>query len=281
MIIDAHTHLFSLDTERYPLGTSDSTYRPAADGSADSLKREMDSAGVARALTITAGFYGWDNSTTMDMLAGREDWLAAGVLVDPASVDGPDQLTFLVSRGASGIRIQQHLFYHRDLDDPISTALWQRAGDLGLAIDVNASHPEYEAVENRIRAFPETRFLLDHCGYVSADLAPKENTVKPAVDLARYPNVYAKLTFLPLASDETFPFRDVHGMVRELVDAFGPERCMFGTNFPQAQYSPQVSYGQIVELFAEAIDLSSEEREWILGGTAASLWRWSTTSDIA
>ena len=84
MIIDGHTHLYSRDTERYPLGDPDSTYRPEADGSADTLKKEMDAAGVDRALTITAGFYGWDNSSTMDAFAGRESWLAAGVLVDPA-----------------------------------------------------------------------------------------------------------------------------------------------------------------------------------------------------
>ena len=63
-------------------------------------------------------------------------------------------------------------------------------------------------------------------------------------------------------------------MVRELVDAFGPERCLFGSNFPTAQYSPQTSYAQTVELFADAIDLSAEERAWILGGTARTLWRW-------
>jgi len=275
LIVDGHTHLFSLDTERYPLANPEASYRPEADGSAETLKKEMGAAGVDRALTITAGFYGWDNTTTMDTLVGRDGWLAGGVLVDPASVDGPDELTRLVEAGASGIRIQRHLFYHRDLDDPVSTPLWQRASDLDLTIDVNASHPEYGAVENRVRAFPETRFVLDHCGYVSATLAPSVNTVEPAVALARYLNTYAKLTFLPLASKEPFPFNDVHWMVRELVDAFGPERCLFGTNFPQAQYSPHVSYAQIVELFAEAIGLSPCEREWILGGTALNLWRWS------
>ena len=275
MIVDGHTHLFSLDTERYPLANPEADYRPEADGSAETLKQEMDASGVDRALTITAGFYGWDNATTMDILRGRVDWLAGGVLVEPASEDGPDELTRLVEAGASGIRIQRHLFHHRNLDDPVSTPLWQRASDLNLTIDVNASHPEYGCVENRVRAFPETRFVLDHCGYVSAALAPSQNTVEPALALARYPNTYAKLTFLPLASKEPFPFNDVHWMVRELVDAFGPERCLFGTNFPQAQYSPHVSYKQIVALFAEAIDLSPSEREWILGGTALGLWRWS------
>jgi predicted TIM-barrel fold metal-dependent hydrolase len=275
MLIDAHTHIFLEDTDRYPLGDPNSTYRPATDGSAAKLRTEMDAAGIDRALTITAGFYGWDNSSTLDELDGNASWLAAGVLVDPASPDGPTTLSDLVEQGVSGIRIQRHLFYQRALDDPISTPLWAKAADLDLTVDINATQEEYGAVENRLREFPNTRFILDHCGYVSGDLAPDENTVAPATALARYPNVYAKLTFLTTASNEDFPFRDVHWMVRELVDAFGPERCLFGTNFPQAQYSPHVSYAQIVELFREAIDLSPTEREWIFGGTAAGLWKWS------
>ena len=63
-------------------------------------------------------------------------------------------------------------------------------------------------------------------------------------------------------------------MVRELVGAFGPDRCLFGSNFPTDQYSPKTSYQETVELFFDAIELSNEEREWILGGTANKLWAW-------
>jgi L-fuconolactonase len=274
MIIDAHTHIFSLDFEGYPLADPEGSYRPTTDGSAELLKRQMDEAGVDRALTITPGFYGWDNRYSFDALEGNGDWLAVGLLVDPASVDGPQILEELVERGACGLRIQRHLFFHGDLDDPAITPLWAKAAQLGLTVDVNATHEEYGAVESRLREFPDTRFILDHCGYVSPSLAPKENTVAPVVALARYPNAYAKLTFLPVASREGFPFADVHGMVRQVVDAFGPERCLFGCNFPTAQYCPDISYTQAVELFAEVIDLSPGERECILGGTAAELWRW-------
>ncbi len=275
MIIDGHTHIVLEDTQRYPLADPNSTYRPETDGSAAILKEQMREAGVERALTITAGFYGWDNSSALDERKGNEEWLAVGVLVDPAGKDAPEELDRLVAAGACGLRIQRHLFYHKDLDDPISTPLWQRAAELDLTVDINASHPEYAAVEARVRQFPQTRFILDHCGYVSGALAPKENTTAPVTALARYSNVYAKLSFLPLASKEGFPFADVHWMVREIVDAFGPERCLFGSNFPTAQYCPQTSYAQAVELFAEAVELSKEERAWILGGTAARLWRWS------
>jgi predicted TIM-barrel fold metal-dependent hydrolase len=147
---------------------------------------------------------------------------------------------------------------------------------IGADGDINATQAEYDAVEKRVRQFPQTRFILDHCGYVSAALKPRQNTVEAVLQLARYPNVYAKLTFLPVASQEPFPFGDVHWMVRAIVDAFGAHRCLFGSNFPTAQYSPQTTYTQTVDLFREAIDLAAEEREWILGGTASQLWKWAS-----
>ena len=125
---------------------------------------------------------------------------------------------------------------------------------------MNATHEEYTAVEARVREFPQTRFVLDHCCYVSGSLAPSENTTAPVRALARYKNVYIKLTFLPLASRQAYPFADVHWIVRELVDAFGPDRCLFGSNFSTVQYSPQTEYEQTVALFADAVDLSVEER---------------------
>ena len=63
-------------------------------------------------------------------------------------------------------------------------------------------------------------------------------------------------------------------MVRKIVDAFGPERCVYGSNFPTAQYNQTLSYAETMRLFAEAIDLTQLEREWILGRTAQNLWRW-------
>ena len=275
LIIDSHTHLMTLDTERYPLADPSSVYQPAFEGSANALHEQMQLSGVSKALAISTGFYGWDNSYVLDQQVDNKSLLAVAALVDPAGVDSAQRLDVLVEQGVCGLRIQRHLFYQQALDDPISTPLWCAVSDLGLTVDVNAAHEEYAAVEARVRAFPQTRFFLDHCGYVSSALAPSENTTAPVRALARYENVYIKLTFLPLASRQAYPFTDVHWMVRELVDAFGPDRCLFGSNFPTVQYIPQTGYEQTVALFADAVDLSVEERAWILGGTAQTLWRWS------
>jgi len=151
LIIDAHTHIFSLDMERYPLADPDAAYRPQTDGSASLLRSQMSETGVDRTLTITAGFYGWDNRYALEQLSGNSDWLAVGVLVDPAAEDGPGILESCLAHGACGLRIQRHLHYHRGLDDPVSTPLWTRASELGLTVDVNATHEEYAAVEQRVR----------------------------------------------------------------------------------------------------------------------------------
>ena len=274
-IIDAHTHIFSPDLERYPLANPNSSYRPITDGRAETLKAQMEAAGVERAVTISPWFYGWNIDYTLDALAQHRDWLAVAALVPPTAPDGPALLERYVKEfGVCGLRIQARISGLGRFDDPASTPIWEKAAELGLPVDVNATHEEYPQVEQRLRDFPTVPVLLDHCGYVSGDLAPKTPTVGPVVRLAEYPNTYAKLTFLALASQEEYPFRDVHWMVHELVDAFGAERCLFGSNFPTAQYNAKMTYTQTVRIFQEEIDLPPVAQDWILGGTASKLWQW-------
>jgi L-fuconolactonase len=275
MIIDAHTHIFSSDLNKYPLAAPKSTYRPITDGRAELLYSQMVEAGVDRAVTISPWFYGWDIRYTLDTLQEHRSWLAVVALVDPTSMDGPQQLEHYVNEyGVCGLRIQGKISRLGRFDDPRATPLWQKAADLGLPIDINATHEEYSQVERRIRQFPQIPVILDHCGYISSDLAPSSPTVEPVLRLAQYPNVYAKLTFLGIPSQKPYPFTDVHWMARVIIDTFGAERCLNGSNFPTAQYNPLMTYRQTVQLFSEEIELTSAERSWILGGTAAKLWIW-------
>src|SRR5690242_10046972 len=90
MIIDAHTHLFAPDAEKYPPAAD--TYKPTMPGSVELLRAQMDEAGVDRAFTISPWVYKWDCRYTLDALAANRSWLAAGVLVDPRSPAGPATL---------------------------------------------------------------------------------------------------------------------------------------------------------------------------------------------
>jgi predicted TIM-barrel fold metal-dependent hydrolase len=135
MIIDAHTHIFSTDMDRYPLGDPTSSYRPVTEGSVTLLRAQMDEAGVDRAVTIPPWFYRWDPSYVLDVLAENRTWLAAAALVDPWSEKGPAQLERLVREfGFCGLRIQATISGLGPFDDPDTTPLWRKAADLGIPI---------------------------------------------------------------------------------------------------------------------------------------------------
>lgn len=235
MIIDTHTHLFAADLDRYPTDPATS-YQPEVSGSVELLRQQMDDSGVDRALTISPWPYRWNMGYVLDILPENRRWLAVAVLVDPFDAEGPTQLErYVKDHGVCGLRIQGRILEMDPVDQPATTPLWKKAADLGITLDVNASQDEYDAVARRAREFPDLRIVLDHCGYVSPNLYPPEPTVDAVVRLADLPNVYTKLSFLGAASAGGFPCADVHWMVRRVVDAFGAERCVFGTNSPTAQ----------------------------------------------
>jgi predicted TIM-barrel fold metal-dependent hydrolase len=275
MIIDSHTHLFAPDAVRYPIADPAATYKPLTNGSVEFLKAQMDDAGVDRAITISPWPYRWDMSYVLDILSERRRWLAVAVLIDPRSPNGPKMLESYVKKyGVSGLRIHGRVMQLGPYDDPATTPLWATAADLGITLDACAALDEYPLIAKRAEQFPHLPIILDHCGYISPDVDPKEPDLPPVLAMARYPNVYAKLTFVGTASKQGYPFDDVHWMARQIIDAFGPDRCMYGSNFPTEQYNPKFTYKQTVQLFAQDLDLTAEERAWILGGTAAKLWRW-------
>ena len=197
MIIDTCMHLCSPDTVTYPPCGDAVPYfadgGPTAerDASPAHLSKLMARHSVSRAFNFCNGWYGWDNRLAMDLLEGNDDWLACGVLLDPASPASPDELRRLVAGGASGLRIQP-IVTARPLDDPAATPLWQVAAELGIAVDVILAQHEYEQVAQRAREFPSVPIVLDHCGWL-VGFDPETLTVDIPCALAIYPNVFIQL----------------------------------------------------------------------------------------
>ncbi|MBM4436767.1 MAG: amidohydrolase [Actinobacteria bacterium] len=275
MIVDTHTHLFADDRARFPLSPG-RTYDPRTPGSAELLRAEMDAARVERAVVISPYVYRWDNRYVMDCWQRFGDWLAVAVLVDPRAPDGPDTLRRLVADGASGLRIHGDINGLGPYDDPATTPLWRAAADLNVPLDACAALEEYPEIERRVRELPALRVILDHCGYIGGRWNPTRVDLEPVLALARYPNVYAKLTFLGSVPDSPWPHANAHWMVRRILDAYGPERCLWGSNFPTKQYNPSATYAQHVDVFRTHLELTPDERRWVMGGTAQTLWKWRT-----
>ncbi len=120
--------------------------------------------------------------------------------------------------------------------------------------------------------FAGLRVVLDHCFSLSRSSPNYEATVATVVEMARRPNLHAKLTFVASGSAQRYPFRDMHDALRMFVDAYGPDRCVWGSDFPTELWCPKVAYGDHLRLFREGLGLTPGEQEAILGGTAERLW---------
>src|SRR5260370_31272869 len=90
---------------------------------------------------------------------------------------------------------------------------------------------------------PGLKLVIDHVGISVRGKAPKVFEELPAVcALARHPNIAVKASGMPSLSAEPYPFRDLHGAIRQLVDAFGPRRVFSGTVLTRM---PSTSYERI------------------------------------
>lgn len=122
------------------------------------------------------------------------------------------------------------------------------------------------------QAFPDASIVLEHAGMLE-DRSPGGWAAwrKGMSGLAACPNVATKLsglgTFVRAASVAL-----MRPVIRETVDLFGPDRCLFGSNFPIEKL--WCSYGALIGAFREAIaEHAPGERAAIMAGNARRLYR--------
>jgi L-fuconolactonase len=141
--------------------------------------------------------------------------------------------------------------------------------DAGLAYDLLITPPQFDAAIETVAALPELRFVLDHAGKPrirDRELEPWRDLIG---QLARHANVTCKLSGLVTEADPAaWTVDDLRPYAGTIFDAFGPERLMFGSDWPVCLLA--ASYDQVI-IAAEELTagLSGAERAAVFGGTAA------------
>ncbi len=119
---------------------------------------------------------------------------------------------------------------------------------------------------------PGLRLIIDHLGRLSGtkDEAAFAN-LPDMLALAKYPNVAIKATGAPSYSSEAYPYRNIHGHLRRIYDAFGPERMFWGTDITRMP----CSWRQCVTLFTEELPwLPARDKELIMGRAVCAWLDW-------
>jgi predicted TIM-barrel fold metal-dependent hydrolase len=237
MIIEWNAHMFSSDTERYPFHDR-AVYMPEATRwEPDPLEvylNRMQVEGIDRAVLVHPEPYGDDHRLILDCLEREQDRLVGTSLFYPDDTDAPRKLEDLVACQPRIIATRFHAHrgkeqYLDSFDDPGVVALWDKAADLGLIVELHIG-PNYAAqAAARIRDYPETPVLIDHLAEPHMGDAVEYAAVLALADLG---NVYMKLSGLNhFASDEPL-FESAIGFTTRVIDAYTPARMAWGAGPP-------------------------------------------------
>ena len=151
-------------------------------------------------------------------------------------------------------------------DRPALKKLWTIATDLGLSVQLHFE-PRY-AVRflPLIKAFPNTKTIIDHLGRPFQGLPEEHETV---FEMAKLPNTLIKLSSIP--SIRQYPHRDITSIIHRLVKEYGPDRMIYGGGF--GTDATGESYQASFETARSYINhLPKNEQAMILGQNAAELF---------
>ena len=280
MIVDAHHHFWDPRTADYPWLTDElaAIRRPFGP---DDLAPLLIATGVQRTVLVqtrsstdetraflaiaaatpfVAGVVGWVDLTAKD---------AAGTIGTLRAGPGGERLV--------GIRHQVH-----DEADPdwLLRADVRRGiaevGRAGLAYDLLVRPRELPSALETVRALPGVRFVIDHLAKPAigrGDLEPWASRLAPFGALA---NAWCKVSgMVTEANWATWRTEDFVPFVGHAVEVFGPERLLFGSDWPVCLLA--ASYDQVHDLARQTFaELSESERERVFGGNAAEVYRLGT-----
>jgi predicted TIM-barrel fold metal-dependent hydrolase len=238
MIIEWNTHLFSQDVDRYPFHP-EAAYIPEParllpDPLAVYLAR-MAQEGIKRAVIVHPEPYGDDHRLVLDCLAREPERLWGTALFYPKDPEAPQKLRDLVQQEPLIIAVRFHAhrgkeMYLDSFSDPGVQALWKTAAELGLIVELHIG-PNYAAQIGPLAAdYPSTPVLIDHLAEPHMGTAVEYAEV---LALARFENVYMKLSGLNHFSNDGPLYLDAKRFTRWVVDAFGPDHLVWGSGSPK------------------------------------------------
>src|SRR5262249_12680256 len=152
---------------------------------------------------------------------------------------------------------------------------WKKAEELGAIFNFFIATDQLPKLELMVRRFPKVRVVIDHLARIDLKAKDPSTEFKKLLALARYPNVWAKVSELGIISPGgKYPFKDTFAWVKRLYEAFGPERLLWGTGFPGVtrEEADRPTLKMELALIREEIPcFSAGDRRKILGQNAAKL----------
>ena len=286
VVIDGHVHLFRAASTEYPREVS-ATFPAEREATVDGLLTAMDLAGVDKAVVIPLTEDDRSLRESLEAARGRLAGLGVHDHLEPTTVD---QLRRRVAAsGLQGLRMfglgsESAL---SGLDDPEGLPVFpllRAMADDGLRLSFYPTAADLPALAAVLGALPDLQVLLNHQGFCHEGAGLDEQDAgdlraevpPPYVDsvlaLARYPNCHLMFSGHYAYSSSGYPYLDLKDLVARSHAAFGPDRLIWGSDYPLVVDEP--GYPETLRVIDRLLDgIDSIARAKILGGNAARLYR--------
>ena len=276
-IIDSQVHAYEANTPQRPWATIPN-WPPHVTG--DEMVAAMDEVGVDGAIMISPfATYRYDASYAEEVARRHPTRMAIVKPVDPDDEKVADVIAqWKETQGAVGIRIFLREEEKRAADHPGLDRICKAAVQYDLPLNFLFWGRVDEGVQI-IDRHPKTRFIVDHLGILQPRVPPAPAEpwadLPKILDLAKRPNAVIKISGACTLSKQPYPFPDIWDPLKRIFDAWGFERCLWGTDWTRA--FAVVNYENAVKPFLETKTLSDSERAMLMGGACAKAYGWSPT----
>jgi predicted TIM-barrel fold metal-dependent hydrolase len=274
-IVDAQVHLWKAESPDWPWVPGRKPQLPEP-FTIERLLPLMDEAGVDRAVIVPPSWPGDRNDYGLE--AARR-YPGRFAVMGRVPLQNPDSANLLPKwreqPGMLGVRVT----FMRDQSALLTSGsadwLWPAVEKAGLPMMFLApgNIPKFAPIAER---HPALTLIIDHMSLMQE--TAKEGKIPQAIDdvvaLAKYPNVSVKLSSAPTYSFEPYPWRDMTVHLKRCFDAYGPQRCYWGTDLTNA--FAKSTYRQRITHFTEELPfLSEQDKDWVMGRAILKRLNWA------
>jgi predicted TIM-barrel fold metal-dependent hydrolase len=240
--------------------------------------KAMDSVGVDGALLISVHtMYRWDASYAVSVRNAHPDKFALIKPVDPNDPKVADTIAeWAKTDGTVAVRTMMNDEVSKDPADPGISRVLATAAKHDLPVNL-LCWERLEQVGELAKRNPDTQLVIDHIGLqqpMAPPAPPQPWAALPRLlALAPHKNVAVKISGGCTLSHEKFPYKDIRAPLGRIFDAFGLDRCMWGTDWTRAV--KLLTYKEGVDAFRATDWLSASDRATLMGGTLSKIYGWA------
>ena len=244
----------------------------------DETVAEMDKVGVDGAILVSPfNVYRYDASYALEVAARHPSKFALVKPVDPEDPGVAETIEdWAKTKGTVAIRLMMAYGLPEDPANPGIARVLTEAAKHGLAVNLLA-WGRLEQAKAMAASHPDTQLVIDHIGLRQPWEPPKPEApwadLPKVLALAEHRNVAIKISGAGVLAKEPYPFPDIWEPLGRIFDAFGMERCLWGTDWTRA--TAFLDYRQGVDAFRLTDRLSESDKAMLMGGAATRVYGWA------